>query len=346
MRRFSFLLALAVCLAGHAALAGEPVATKVFNIPDPGGERPLQTRLWYPTDARGPLTSIGGREGSFPGINVAENAPPAAGSHPLVLLSHGFGGSWRNLNWLAAELAGRGYIVAAPDHPGTTTADKRPEQAVRLWERPHDLSRVLDAVSTDPGLAGPIEAGRIAAIGHSLGGWTVMALAGGRYDASRLPAACSPAPLCEALAALGLRDGGTNPAKLGADLRDSRIGAVVSLDLGPALGFTPQSLAAVRIPVLVLAAGTPVPGIAALQQDSDYLAKALPPASTRYLPIPDATHFSFMQLCLPEAPAAIEKIAPGESFVCRDGGTRDRATLHRQIADEILAFLARVQPAR
>ena len=346
MRRFSFLLALAVCLAGHAALAGEPIATKVFNIPDPGGERPLQARLWYPTTASSPVTTVGGQNGIFPGIQVVENAPPASGSHPLVLLSHGFGGSWRNLNWLAAELAGHGYIVAAPDHPGTTTADKRPEQAVRLWERPHDLSRVLDAVSTDPGLAGPIEAGRIAAIGHSLGGWTVMALAGGRYDASRLPAICSPAPLCEALAALGLRDGGTDPARLGANLRDSRIGVVVSLDLGPALGFTPQSLAAVRIPVLVLAAGTPVPGIAALKQDSDYLAKSLPQATTRYLPIPDATHFSFMQLCLPEAPAAIEKIAPGESFVCRDGGTRDRAMLHRQIADEILAFLARVQPAR
>lgn len=346
MRRFAVLFALAACLAGHAALAGEPIGSKQISIPDPVGERPLQARLWYPAGTSGALTSIGGRDGSFPGIAVVENAPPAAGSHPLVLLSHGFGGNWRNLNWLASELAGRGYVVAAPDHPGTTTFDKRPEQAVRLWERPHDLSRVLDAVSTNPGLAGPIEAGRIAAIGHSLGGWTVMALAGGRYDASRLPANCSPAPLCAALTVLGLRGGGADPAKLGADLRDARIGAVVSLDLGPALGFTPQSLAAVRIPVLVFAAGTPVPGIAALKQDSDYLVSALPQATTRYLPIPDATHFSFMQLCLPEAPAAIEKIAPGESFVCRDGGARDRSALHRQIADEILSFLARVQPSR
>lgn len=344
MRRFSFLLVLAVCLAGHAALAGEPIATKVFNIPDPGGERPLQARLWYPTAASGPVTTVGGRDGIFPGIQVVENAPPASGSHPLVLLSHGFGGSWRNLNWLAGELAGHGYVVAAPDHPGTTTSDRRPEQAVRLWERPHDLSRVLDALNADPGLAGPIEAGRIAAIGHSLGGWTVMALAGGRYDVSRLPAAC--APHCEAFTALGLRDGKADPVKLGADLSDARIGTVVSLDLGPALGFTPQSLAGVRIPVLVLAAGTEVPGIVALRQDSEFVAKSLPQAATRYLPIPDATHFSFMQLCLPEASAAIEKIAPGESFVCRDGGTRDRSALHRQIADEILAFLARVQPSR
>ncbi|MGJ4858099.1 alpha/beta hydrolase family protein [Labrys sp. La1] len=346
MRRFAFLLALTAILAGPAAFASEPIGSRQISIPDPAGERPLQARLWYPASTAGPLTSIGGRDGSFPGVEVVENAPPVAGSHALVLFSHGFGGNWRNLNWLAGELARQGYVVAAPDHPGTTTFDKRPEQAVRLWERPRDLSRVLDAVSTHPGLAGPIEASRIAAIGHSLGGWTVMAMAGGRYDASRLPAICSPAPLCEALTALGLRGGGTDRTKLGADLRDTRIGAVVSLDLGPALGFTPQSLAAVRIPVLVLAAGTPVPGIAALKQDSDYLVNALPPASTRYLPIPDATHFSFMQLCLPEAPAAIEKIAPGESFVCQDGGTRERTALHRQIADEILAFLARALPSR
>ncbi len=345
MRRFACLLALVVSLSGHAAIAGVPIGSRQISIPDPAGERPLQARLWYPAGTPGPLTSIGGREGSFPGIGVVENAPPAAGSHPLVLLSHGFGGNWRNLNWLAAELAGQGYVVAAPNHPGTTTFDKRPEQAVRLWERPRDLSRVLDAVSADPGLAGPIEPSRIAAVGHSLGGWTVMALAGGRYDASRLPATCSPALLCEALTALGLRDGGTAPARLGADLRDARIGAVVSLDLGPALGFTPQSLADIKIPVLVLAAGTALPDIAALQQDSDYLARSLPPSTTRYVPIPDATHFSFMQLCLPEAAAAIEKIAPGESFVCRDGGARTRSVLHRQIADEILAFLARVQPS-
>lgn len=56
------------------------------------------------------------------------------------------------MNWLAPELAQQGYIVAAPDHPGTTTFNKDADQAAKLWERPHDLSRVIDVLTTDPNL--------------------------------------------------------------------------------------------------------------------------------------------------------------------------------------------------
>lgn len=77
------------------------------------------------------------------------------------------------MNWLATELAQQGYIVAAPDHPGTTTFNKDADQAAKLWGRPHDLSRVIDVLTTDPKLVGKVDIRRIAAIRHSLGGWTV-----------------------------------------------------------------------------------------------------------------------------------------------------------------------------
>lgn len=63
------------------------------------------------------------------------------------------------MNWLAPELAQQGYIVAAPDHPGTTTFNKDADQAAKLWERPHDLSRVIDVLTTDPKLAGKVDIG-------------------------------------------------------------------------------------------------------------------------------------------------------------------------------------------
>ena len=60
-----------------------------------------------------------------------------------------------------------------------------------LWERPHDLSRVIDALEKDQALAGAIDPQRVAAIGHSLGGWSVTALAGARFDPDLLAKACS-----------------------------------------------------------------------------------------------------------------------------------------------------------
>ncbi|MFA0070346.1 alpha/beta hydrolase family protein, partial [Vibrio breoganii] len=101
---------------------------------------------------------------------------------PVVLLSHGYRGNWRNQNWLATELASRGYIVAATDHPGTTSFNQSPEQAAKWWERPQDMSRILDYLLSETSWKQFANAEHVTAIGHSLGGWTVMQLAGARLD--------------------------------------------------------------------------------------------------------------------------------------------------------------------
>ncbi len=153
-----------------------------MTIPGTESDHPLHLSLWYPTGSDTEPAKHG-ETPAFVGLPVIRDADPAPGPHPLVILSHGYGGSWRNLAWLASELVDRGYVVAAPDHPGTTTFDMRPADTVRLWKRPTDISRAIDAVLGDATLSGGVAANRIAAIGHSLGGWTVVELAGGRFDA-------------------------------------------------------------------------------------------------------------------------------------------------------------------
>lgn len=54
------------------------------------------------------------------------------------------------------------------------------------------------------------------------------------------------------------------------------------------------------MPVLVLAAGVETPEIAAIRADSGYIARHLPKTTTIYREVPDASHFSFMQLCKPD----------------------------------------------
>lgn len=355
MLRFVFSIFLFTLFAGHAAQADDRIGFKEITVPGKDGSRPLSVGMWYPTHDEG-AQEIVAENPVFHGVSVIKNAGPETGSHALVLLSHGYGGSWRNLSWLARELAQKGYVVAAPNHPGTTTFDRSPQEASKLWERPRDLSRVIDTLLADQSLAGDIAARRIGAIGHSLGGWTVTEVAGGRFDADLVMQDCEArfgSVMCKLFSELGIGTSVSATEMLGRDLSDKRIGAAVTLDLGPARGFTPESLANVRVPFLVIAAGSDIAKkeaneaqVAATNKDSAYLAENLPAATTSSTQIPDALHFSFMQVCKPGAVEIIEEEAPGEGVVCKDGGTRDREAIHREAADMIITFLAKALPAK
>ncbi|NNU62941.1 alpha/beta hydrolase family protein [Ochrobactrum soli] len=336
MLKFSFLAAgiwLSIVTLAHSA---ETVGFRETEL-NKEGSRPLHVAIWYPTEDQANTVTVGENR-VFYGIPAVKGASPDTGVHPLVVFSHGYGGSWRNLNWLANELVQRGYVVAAPDHPGTTTFNKNADQAAKLWERPRDLSRVIDELTANSQLAGKIDARRIAAIGHSLGGWTVTALAGARFDTSRFEKDCqihtSPRA-CSLSEELGLGN-----HELEKEMGDPRVGAIVSLDLGLARGFSPESLASIHIPSLVISAGTDIGDMPA-KLESGYLAEHLPKSSSTYVEIPDAIHFSFMQLCKPGAAKLIEEDTPGDGIVCKDGGIRDREEIHREITFLVTGFLAK-----
>ncbi|MFK3779920.1 alpha/beta hydrolase family protein [Agrobacterium sp. NPDC089420] len=335
---------LAVLLIAPAAGAESSIGFKQIELPDHAGKRVLAVSLWYPS-APSAKSEIVGENAAFFGLAVQPGATFPAGRRPLVLLSHGFGGSWRNLNWLAGALVKDGYVVAAPDHSGESFDEEKAAEVVPLWQRPRDITRTLTALLDDDRLAGEIDRTRIAVIGHSLGGWTAMELAGARYDAELALRDCDgekKPPQCKAprlLAKAGIVGGGKADPRLSMDLKDVRIRAVVALDLGPAAGFLPETLRAVDVPVLVLAAGVETPEIAAIKADSEYVARNLPKAKTVYREIPDASHFSFMQLCKANGEKIVEALSPGEGFVCRDGGGRNRAALHVQIAAMVGGFL-------
>ncbi len=101
------LLLCLVLLAGMFATsagAADAVGFRRLRIDDPA--RPLDVAIWYPTEARGNATLIGDNA-VFVGEPVQENAPPTAGRHRLVVLSHGYSGNWTNQVWLAVALVQR-----------------------------------------------------------------------------------------------------------------------------------------------------------------------------------------------------------------------------------------------
>ena len=174
-----------------SAIASGVGFTQVTLTDNPN--RPLNTAIWYPTSDKSDTTLIGDNP-AFTGTQVIKDAKIQSGTFPVILLSHGYRGNWRNQNWLATKLASKGYIVAAADHPGTTSFDQSPQQAAKWWERPRDVSRTLDYLLSETSWKQSANAENVTAIGHSLGGWTVMQLAGAKMDKQTFEANCLTYP--------------------------------------------------------------------------------------------------------------------------------------------------------
>jgi predicted dienelactone hydrolase len=153
---------------------------------DARAPRPLAATIWYPAAA-------GSEErnwdvGVFHFGQSALDAPFAespSGEHarrPLIVLSHGTGGSAAQLSWLAEALAQAGFVVASVNHHGNTATESEPAPGgfVLPWERALDLRALLDQLARDPQLGAHVDTTRVGAAGFSLGGYTALALIGAR----------------------------------------------------------------------------------------------------------------------------------------------------------------------
>ncbi|MDH5938267.1 alpha/beta hydrolase family protein [Vibrio splendidus] len=320
-----------------SSIASDVGFTQVTLTDDPN--RPLNTAIWYPTQDES-NTSLIGDNPAFIGTRVIKDGEIQSGTFPVVLLSHGYRGNWRNQNWLATELTSRGYIVAATDHPGTTSFDQSPEQAAKWWERPRDITRTLDYLLSEVLWKQSVNANNITAIGHSLGGWTVMQLAGAKIDGDTFEAECLIYPnprTCGLSDELGLSQVQTTEPN-NKDLSDPRIQRVVSLDLGLARSFSVGSLNDIRVPTLILAAGIDI-GDLPQALESGYIAEHMPLNLRRYKVYESATHFSFIQSCKPGAVPMLEEEVPGDGIICKDGVGTSRNQLHQLILNDIISFL-------
>ncbi|MCC8395228.1 alpha/beta hydrolase [Paraburkholderia sp. MMS20-SJTR3] len=313
----------------------------------------LITRIWYPADPSQPETrqDIGppGRP-IFVGHPVAASAPLSSAHprYPLVLLSHGTGGSAESLDWLAGALAARGFIVAGVEHLGNNALEPLTRDGFTLWwERATDLSEVLDGMLADPQFGPRVDPARIGALGFSLGGYTVLELAGARTDLAAFERFCT-SPAADAIcmppeAARLVHDTGASSlaptalspatrasrARAGDSYRDPRIKAVFAI--APALGeaFDPDGFAAVTIPVALLAGSADQ--TAPVDTNIRRIASLVPRAPVTL--VPGASHYTFMDVC---EPAAVERLP----MLCKDGPGVARAAVHAQTAAQVGDFFA------
>ncbi|MFW6358960.1 MAG: alpha/beta hydrolase [Chroococcales cyanobacterium] len=185
---------------------------------------------------------------------------------PLVLMSHGFAADRRFLTYLAEHLASYGFTVVSIEHPGsnlnslsqivlgTNPTDILP--ASEFIDRPKDVSFVLDELARineqNRYLQGKFNTQQVTMIGHSLGGYTALALAGGKLNLDQLRQFCQSRSPIGRSPADWLQCAGADLPDRKLELRDPRIQQVMAFN--PLIGkvFGDQGLADVKTPTLIL----------------------------------------------------------------------------------------------
>lgn len=160
------------------------VGQSTIEFLDQSRERPVKTEIWYPTNDTTKQNIT--KDYPFKLPPTSKGAVIAPGNFPLIMLSHGTGGNRISQMWLACELAGNGYIVASVDHFGNTLDNKIPENFVKVWDRPLDISYAIDNILINSDWKSTIDSTQIGMVGFSLGGYTAIGLAGGILDYKQL----------------------------------------------------------------------------------------------------------------------------------------------------------------
>ena len=263
----------------------------------------------YPTNTPGETASVGRFQ-----LEVARDAPVKKGVFPLVLISHGSGGTPLVYRTLAHYLARNGFIVGLPEHPFNNRNDNSWEGTVQnLTARPRHLRTAVDAFFGSPTFGRFVKPAAVGLIGHSMGGYTVLALAGGlptsfpweSADGQRRRIAVAP---------------------------DSRVKAVVLLAPATAWFRASGALQGVGAPILMLHAEQDeyVP-----YEHAQIVLNGVPgKEQIEHRVVPNAGHFAFLS----PFPEAMTSLAFPPS---QDPPGFDRARFHDELNAAVTTFLKR-----
>jgi predicted dienelactone hydrolase len=308
------LLIVAVLLIPTLARAAGIASVEIPADPDGPA---LKATIWTPCAKPAEEMQLG------PIVLRGQRNCPVEGNHlPLIVISHGHGGSNLGHHDLAESLADADFVVAAINHPGDSYADMSSAGDIANFvERPKDIKRLIDYM-IEHGTGGKqIDAKRIGFFGFSRGGYTGLVLAGANPDFLHANVPCDdPAiPLC---AQIKRQEMPSEPLT-----HDTRIKAFVIAD--PLNMFpTPESLKQVQAPLQLWSSEFGGDGV--LPGTGAALENMLPVKPDFHI-VPGSAHFAFLAPCS----AALTKMAPD---ICIDQAGFDRVALHQQLNASALAF--------
>lgn len=325
MKHLMYGLMLIVCLCATQTTQAFTVGVQMLETEASTDSASIPAVVFYPA-----VAGIKKSTATF-GPYVVEGvmkAPIADGSFPVVLISHGRGGSMFGHHDMAADLARQGYVVIMPNHMGDTWDTLKPGAVGSdiLLGRARQASAALTALLTSPMFIGHIDESRIGAAGFSRGGYTALLLAGAIPNFQQAVDYCHAHPEDQAVCADPLDDALLAMSDV-PGLRDERIKAIF-LMAPLSLMFDEAGLKPINIPVSLYIAG--MDRILIPRYNGLKIAKHIASVDQLRL-IAGAGHFVFLAPC----PAAL---MDDYAALCQDPPNIDREAIHRTVNQGALSF--------
>lgn len=281
--------------------------------------------VMYPTSTASTPVAFGPFE-----LEVSMDAPVAEGRFPLVMISHGSGGSYLAHRTLGRYLAQNGFVACMPGHPFNNLHNNELQYTMQnMIYRPRHLRMAIDEVCSSAQFKDRVEHERVAIIGHSVGGYTALALAGGAPHTQALVELCQkPASAEEPYWISLLRKNGITSQPI-AVTADRRVKALVLFGPDVSLFMSEGALRNVHAPILLLAA------------EKDYMPQATIEVVMNGIPdrsqlshraVKNAGHYSFLS----PFPESIKSMV-GDA--AKDPEGFDREQFHQALHVEVLSFL-------
>ncbi|OZI55351.1 alpha/beta hydrolase family protein [Bordetella genomosp. 5] len=313
----SFFLLLLLLIALASLPRAQAAGFGLIEVPAQAARPPLAGAVWYPCAGTPGATPLGAS--TLQGLLACD--PPAGQQWPLVILSHGSGGTFQGHRATAEMLAAAGFVVAAIDHRGDNARDTARRGHLDIFaSRPGDLTRLIDYMTEQWRYARHLIPYNVGIYGYSRGGYDALVLAGGRPDLTLLAPFCqgnARIPYCGEIAQRAW------PILPGAD---PRVKAIVLAD--PLNLFSRPGLARVDVPVQIWASQYGGDGVT--PSDITALRRNLPRNPDYHLAT-QAGHYAFLTPCTPQQLAALPAL-------CRDASGFDRPAFHQQLNAAVRAF--------
>ena len=244
---------------------------------------------------------------------------------PLIVISHGLASDRQTFAYLGEHFASHGFAVAIVEHDDISlnkfdrflSGSTRFPEPNNLIDQPLDVKSVLDRLeqesATNPRLQNKLNLQEVGVLGQSIGGYTSLALAGGKLTADKMAEECQPENYRDVLLDL------SSLAKCTFDdlkdshyqLQDPRIKAVVAINpLGKIFGK--EGMGAIKIPTMLIS-GTHdliTPSVDEQLKPFTWLNRDV----DKYLVlVKPGTHFSFLQEGLGVLPVPEGIVGPSPS---------------------------------
>lgn len=324
IRAFLRAIATAVGLGtGATAVSAAASGFQHVSIPVPG-DVPLATGIWYPSETPaaphnfGPHQALLAVNGAINGTNL-----------PLVVISHGTGGSYASLYPTAIALADAGFVVAAVTHTGDSHEDH--SRRLEVIERPLAIKRLVDYMLGEWPQRRVIDAAHVGIIGYSAGSFTALVSIGGKPDLRRIAPHCAANPndpICRFSRGNDFDIYELNDGSGKEWAHDDRIKAAVLAAPALAFVFGRDGLANVKVPIQLWR------GDADQSLPEPFYAETLLrdlPVKPEYHVVPRGNHQAFAPPCSP----AVARTHP---MMCNDPRGFNRAAFNAAFNADVVRF--------